>query len=103
MTTGHPLRCEISDGVISISLGAETLKCATENHPVLVGVHDPEVDGPPLLVVDATAFAQAVERTLNEEREDGSTLVTDMLDAAIEQAIEHGAEGISEDWMSSPA
>lgn len=45
-------------------------------------------------VIDANAFAQELCRILNEESEDGTTLVHKMFDAAINRAIEYGAEGI---------
>lgn len=91
MSEGHPLRCTFKDNVLSITLDAETLKCATENHPTWSGLDSAYV------VEDEKVYAAEVVTSLNSEREDGSTLVTDMIDAAIEHAIENGCEGIKYD------
>jgi hypothetical protein len=47
------------------------------------------------LISDKTVWAQEVVRQLNSEREDGSTPVHRMFDAAFLEALEQGAEGIS--------
>lgn len=49
--------------------------------------------GRDLTVTDLPAFANELLRELRKERENGDTLVTDMLDAAVVRAIEDGAEG----------
>lgn len=45
-------------------------------------------------VTDAEAFAKEVCRSLNDEREDGTTRVHLMFDGAFAHAIDQGAEGI---------
>ncbi len=47
-------------------------------------------------VTDPAVFAKEVCRALNDEREDGTTRVHMMFDAAFMHAIEQGAEGIEE-------
>lgn len=89
MGTDHPLRCVLADNVVSITLDSETLKIATEHHPALSDLQ--------IMIEDVTAFAKDVVMAMNAEREDGSTLVTDMLDAAIEQAVEQGSVGMRYD------
>lgn len=51
---------------------------------------------PGFKVVDAQAFALEVLRALNDEDEDGTTPVHRMFDAAFEEAVEQGAEGVEE-------
>ncbi|PAQ03691.1 hypothetical protein LRP31_25660 [Mesorhizobium mediterraneum] len=45
-------------------------------------------------VTDPAAFAKAVYHQLNDEEEDGTTIVHRMFDDAIKEAVEQGAEGI---------
>ena len=47
-------------------------------------------------IIDAPTFMAEVLRQLNDESEDGSTLVHKMFDAAINEALEQGAEGIED-------
>jgi hypothetical protein len=46
-----------------------------------------------LCVTRTRVFAQGVVAELRREKENGDTLVTDMLDAAVIRAVEYGAEG----------
>lgn len=50
-----------------------------------------------LKITDKAAFLREFVRELQAEAEDGTTLVHRMLDAAFEQAVENGAEGIDYD------
>ncbi len=47
-------------------------------------------------VIDAAVFAPYFVRELNEEEEDGATLVHLMLDKAAIKAADNGAEGLSD-------
>ena len=47
-------------------------------------------------VVDQKAFIQAFQQALNAEDEDGSTLVTKMLDRALLLMVENGEDGLEE-------
>ena len=51
------------------------------------------------VVSDADVFGREVCRAMNDEAEDGSTLVTRMVDAAIERAVEGGCEGVSDEFL----
>ena len=42
-------------------------------------------------------FAREVVRELNKEDEDGSTLVTKLIDEAVRNAVEDGCEGVDHD------
>ena len=80
-----PLRCYVNHGVIHISVGQDILAFATAHHP--------DFEDQSMKVVDAQMFALEVVQKINEEGEDGSTLLTRMLDRAISDAISDGAEG----------
>ena len=88
-----PLRCEVVDGAIRIVLGMKTLRVAAENHPVF---WDGESDAsqPNLNITDEVVFLNEVCRKINDEDEIGGTLLTRMLDDAIEQAVSDGCEGV---------
>jgi len=88
-----PLRCEIKDGAIDMGVGLNVLAFAAWNHP---GFWDGEsgTDVPNIKVIDLDRFAKEVMVEINREREDGSTLLTDMLDKAIEQAVGNGSEAV---------
>ena len=47
-------------------------------------------------ITDAPAFAEALVDELNREDEEGTTMIHKMFDAAINEALEQGAEGIEE-------
>lgn len=92
------LTIKMSRGVLSIQIGAQTLKGAAERHEEF---WQPQTDKVAVVVNEPKVFAQSVFEALSAEREDGSTLVTDMLDAAIKEAIEQGSEGLDYDAMEA--
>ena len=47
-------------------------------------------------LTDAALFAQDLVRALNDENEEGTTMIHKMFDAAINEALEQGADGIEE-------
>jgi len=79
--------------MISLSVGDSVLRFAAENHPDFWDGNSGK-DVPNIKVTDISEFAKEVVMKLNEEREDGSTLVTDLLDKAIKQSVEDGCTGI---------
>ena len=81
----QPLRAFIRGGVLTISIGVETLAHAVRTGQGFGG--DAEV-----LVSDVEAFARDVLRELEREQEDGTTPVHAMLDAAARAAVEDGTE-----------
>lgn len=89
-----PLRCQArGNGWLDIAIGIAELRFAAEQHPDFWDGkrHWPE---PNIKITDATAFAAEVARVINRESEDGSTLLTQMLDKAIRLAVEDGCEGV---------
>lgn len=88
-----PLECKAQDGEIVIRIGEQVLAFATEQNPELWNV---EKDKPKFKITDAKIFSRAVMSAMNQEDEDGSTLLTRMLDQAVLEAIEYGCEGVEE-------
>lgn len=93
-----PLTCRVERGAIRISVDAATVKFATENHPEF---WDPETDTYHYVVLDPSQWLRSVARYITDEREDGSSRLTDMFDSAIKEAIEQGEEGADERPSSS--
>ncbi len=88
-----PLRCKAVGGDIDMGIGMRVLCFAAEQHPDLWdGESDASV--PVVKITDVQTFALEVASAINDESEDGSTLLTRMLDAAILKAVESGCEGI---------
>lgn len=103
-----PLAVKVtSDGVLSIEIGVDTLAFAALRSEYACRCADDETGKPGMImpdtlfkITDAAGFARDVSDALTEEAEDGSSLLTKMLDDAARKAIEDGAEhfmGINED------
>jgi hypothetical protein len=75
------LRCRIEGKHLVISIGRSMLAFAAEHCD----------DNPGYKVISKVKLAEDVVKELKEEREDGSTLVTDMLDKAVNAALENGS------------
>ncbi len=82
----RPLRCLVEDGILRIEIGAETLKYCTN------AVAGALPDG--YQITDAVQFCKDVVHELKREREDGSTILTDLLDKAVEDACGNGSTGV---------
>lgn len=91
-----PLKCNITrDGVLRIEIGVETLAhAAIRSDFVTNPCRSPYGEG--FQVTHARAFAHDVRAELTDEDEDGSSILTRALDAALEQAIENGSEHFGE-------
>lgn len=88
-----PLECTARCGALYIRIGSKVLAFAAENNPHL---WNGEKDGPGFRITNPNAFARNVMYALNKEAEDGSTLLTRMLDQATLNAVESGSEGVEE-------
>lgn len=86
---------DIVDGRLVVSIGIDTLAVAVQYMPQLGEAFD-EVEGKEIEneITDADKLAAAIVEALDDEEEDGTTLVHRMLDKAALRAIENGAEGI---------
>lgn len=97
LTDELPLQCKAADGVLGMRVGVKILANAVRYCPDL---WDGEDDRPSYRVTDPAAFAEAVAAEINREGEDGSTLLTRMIDAACLEAIERGTPGVEEHEVS---
>lgn len=88
------LEVKIDRDVLSITMGVQSLAFAVEHNPDLEIYDGESGEFKTPKVVDADAFAKEVLIILHREEEDGTTMVHEMLDKAVEMAIENGAEGI---------
>lgn len=92
-----PLAINVEDGKLVISIGISTLTFAFEtseqNNPFNDTLNDFETT---YRVTNELQFANEVRRALCDEQEDGSTILTDLLDKAYWNAIDDGCEGVEE-------
>ena len=84
-----PLKTELKDGQLVISIGVDTL-CYAVSEGRSYGMGE-------ISISDNDVFAGELLHILNDESEDGSTVVHRMFDDAASQAIENGAEGAEYD------
>lgn len=75
---------------IVIRVYVDALKQAVE------GGNDLGTIDPPLRVTNARKFAKELVRELNDETEDGTTHIHELLDRCINEAANQGAEGIED-------
>lgn len=95
-----PLKvCVTRDGVLSITLGIDTLAHAALASPFADQMTDERtgrpgrvMPGEVYVVTDKRGFAGEIMAALTDEAEDGSSLLTNVIDAAVRKAIEDGAE-----------
>lgn len=92
----HPLTCHVEEDRIAVYIGFDELAFAAANHPDFWDGESGE-DVPNIKITDVSVFAREVVQQLNREDEDGSTLVTKLLDRAIEDAVGGGCEGVDHD------
>lgn len=95
MARDQHVEVAIDDGRLVVSIGIETLAVAVQYMPQLGEAFD-EVEGRVIEneVTDADKLAAAIVEALEDEEEDGTTLVHRMIDKAALRAIENGADGI---------
>lgn len=94
----QPLRVEVTpDGELVIRIGIGTLAFAAE-HMEINNPFDEDTENFKRLwrVIEPMEFANDVRRALCDEGEDGSTPLTELLDAASWAAIEDGSLGCVE-------
>jgi hypothetical protein len=91
------LRCKIVGGELRISIGIDTLAFAFVNGPVGDKLtYDEETgdwDDSRLRVTNVAEFASEVVHALTDEQEDGSTPLTNLLDAAYQSVVDDGGQG----------
>lgn len=89
-----PLTVAVEGDRLVISMGITTLPMVVKHHPALYVPHPTGAGRGSHRVTDPATFAEHVVWELEREEEDGTTLVHEMFDRAIERAIENGAEGV---------
>lgn len=90
----EPLDCKIIGGRLIMSIGIECLAHAIKLNPELGKWDDESGEWNEPEITDPDKFAKEVMIALQDESEDGTTLVHVALDKAAMNAIENGAEGI---------
>jgi len=93
---GRPLNVSIKKGVLTISVGVNTLAYAVAfadwaNPCRDVGGRDEYVRD--FAIIDPEQFAKDVASAMLHEREDGSTPLSDFFDKAAQDAVEDGSLG----------
>ncbi len=99
-----PLKAAVKvDGRISIEIGvailAHTLAFGDKFNGCYEGLNDYRRT---FAVSDPVEFARDVVRALNDEEEDGSTRLTEMLEEAVQAAIDDGSLGLADADVSIP-
>lgn len=90
---GQPLKATVADGRLIIEIGVEVLAHAV-SYADWANQYD-ESRGDyfrTFAIADPNGFAADVVGELLREREDGSSLLTDLLDKASEAALDNGSE-----------
>lgn len=86
---GQQIAVKVEGDVLTISIGVGLLAFAVQSPDISDWPHD-------FYVSDPATFAKAVARCLEDEEEDGTTPVHQMLDAAAVAALENGCDGVEE-------
>lgn len=87
----------IEDGQLVIKIGIDTLAFAFENREENLPWDDEKLNYiQKYRVVDKDQFAKDVRDSMMDEREDGSTPLTDFLDKLYSKAIDDGNLGVDE-------
>lgn len=96
-----PLSCEIENGELVIRIGIDVLSLATEDRePFTIYDEKREDFRKAWIVTDPLAFARDVRLAITDEEEDGSSLLTNLLDQAYTNALEQGSLGVEEAKVS---
>jgi hypothetical protein len=91
----QPLSIKIEDDQLVIRIGIGTLAFSFENSNQNMPYNEELKDYPKTYTIcDPLEFAKDVIGMLRDEREDGSTILTDLLDKACMQAVNDGSIGV---------
>ncbi len=86
----EPLQIKIQDGQLVISVGIDTLAYCQQ-----IVIDNDEYDSDTsTTITDPIQFAKDVCGALEKEREDGSTIFTDLIDLAANNALNNGSTGV---------
>jgi len=99
---GNPLKVAMERGALVIRIGADTLAHALKFADWSITFDEAQDDYvQPYKVVDAKELAKDVIHAMLNEREDGSSPLSDFLDAMTKAAIEDGSLGVDDDPQPS--
>ena len=89
---GKRLTVEVKKGLLTISIGVETLAHAT-SYATWANPYDAELVDyvRTFAIIDPVQFAKDVAHAMEAERQDGSTPLSDFLDKASEAALDDGS------------
>ena len=93
----RPLQVVVEPTELVIRIGFDTLKMAAEYCPLLFDGESKNCDPPYCEVTDANELAKDVARMIEDEQEDGSSPVRDLIDRAILAAMDDGSVAFKED------
>ena len=94
MNRHDPLKCCIEDGVLIMQIGVEVQAKAVQLNPDLAELDEKTEEWVEPEITDPDKFARAILTAIQDESDDGTTLIHMALDTAAMNAIENGAEGI---------
>ncbi len=91
-----PLSCRIEGNQLIISIGISTLAFSANKGEDMCELFESGA----IKIVNEKQFAKDVWYELGREDEDGSTMLTDLLDKAVREAVDRGSAGIeyTEAW-----
>jgi hypothetical protein len=95
MSTQQPLDIRVENDELVIRIGVDTLAFAAQ-HSDLFNPFDPAQNDfvQQFKVINLSEFAKDVRRELRREEEDGSTLLTDLLDKVFSRVVDQGSEAL---------
>lgn len=100
----QPLNVWVVDGRLEISIGVDVLAHAAACSSWATPYDAKALDYIRTFAIsDARLFAREVARAMRDEREDGSSLLTDIIDKAARAAVDDGAEGLHDEDVHLPA
>ena len=92
-----PLHVTVVDGCVRIEIGTRTLARAVACSPWATPYDENRGDFfRTFAIADIEQFAKDVVSAMRDEREDGSSLLTDLLDKSAQEAIEQGSEALAD-------
>lgn len=95
---GRPLAVTVKNGVLRIEIGVDTLAHAVRHSDWSHRFDESRQEYVrSFAITDPTQFAGDVVHALLDEREDGSTPLSDFLDKMTEAAVDDGSEGCEYD------
>jgi hypothetical protein len=95
-----PLTVKIEDDQLVIRIGIDTLAFCFENSNINMPYDEKVMDFPKVeTICHPLEFAKDVRLMLLDEREDGSSVLTDLLDKACVAAVNDGSLGVTDKYL----